>query len=53
MIFDLKSANVTVRYDFGTVLARVRKCKTISKLSTFKNFTNLGPRGGHKIFILP
>ena len=35
-----------VRYDLGTVLTRVNGGATISKLSTFPIFPDLGLRGG-------
>jgi len=39
LMYDWISPNVTVRYHFGTVLERVRGGVTISKWSTFQNFS--------------
>ena len=38
LIYDLNSPNVSVRYDLGTVFARVRGGATFSNLSTFQIF---------------
>ena len=38
--------------DLGSGFARVRVCVTISKLSTFQKFSNLGWKGGGVIRLL-
>ena len=46
LIFDRKNPDVSVRYDLGTVFARVRGGATFSNLSAFQIFPKFGPRGG-------
>ena len=46
LIYDRKCHAVSVRYDLGTVLARVKGGATISKMSTFQIFPNFGRGGG-------
>ena len=48
----LKSSNLSVRYDLGIVLVRIRGAAMISKLSTFQIFPNFG-KGGIKFTIFP
>ena len=45
-IYEHNSPHVSVLYDLGTVLARVRGGATISKQSTFQIFPNFGRGGG-------
>ena len=48
-IYEYNSPNVSVGYDLGTVLARVRGGATISKKSTFQIFPNFLGGGVKKI----
>ena len=42
LIYDLNSPNLSIRYDLGTVLARVRGGATCSKMSTFQIVPHFG-----------
>ena len=47
LLYDSDSPhNVSVRYIFSTVFARVREGETISILPTFQNFPNSSSKGG-------
>ena len=45
-IYEQNGPNVSVRYDLGTVLARVKGGATVIKTSTFQIFPNFGRGGG-------